>query len=91
MKIVGEITKIYDIEEIGNGDNSFRKQTIVIKSKEEVEYPDEVAIDFTGEKLIFVDGLKAGDDVEVYFATRVRESEKGGVFNTLRGWKVVID
>lgn len=77
MKIIAEVIKIFPMQEFGDKDKPFKKQTVVFEELQEVERPNQIAIDFQQEKIIFSDDLKIGDIVTVFFSTVVNETDKG--------------
>ncbi|HTO35668.1 MAG: DUF3127 domain-containing protein [Weeksellaceae bacterium] len=87
MEINGRIKKIFDEQTFGSG---FRKKEIVITTQE--QYPQDIIIEFTQDKISLLDSLNEGEEVKVSINIRGREwINPEGVakyFNSINGWRV---
>lgn len=90
MKIIAQLQEKLAPQTYGDEGNQVTKQTcIFVETFPEVEYPNSIAIDFSGENLIIVDALEIGKEYEVNYSVKAKKSEDGSrAFNSLRGWKV---
>lgn len=87
MEISGRIKKIFDEQTFGSG---FRKRELVITTQE--QYPQDILIEFTQDKIDLLSPVNAGDDVKVSINIRGREwVNPEGVakyFNSISGWRL---
>lgn len=87
MEIKGKIKKIFDTETFKN---DFKKKDIVITTQE--QYPQDIVIQFTQDKILLLNDYKVGNLVNVYFNIRGKEwTNPQGVkkyFNSLEGWRI---
>lgn len=87
MEISGRIKKIFDEQTFGSG---FRKKEIVITTQE--QYPQDILIEFTQDKIDLLKPLNAGDEVKISINLRGREwINPEGVakyFNSISGWRL---
>jgi translation initiation factor IF-3 len=87
MEISGRIKKIFETKEISA---SFRKRELVVTTEE--QYPQQIMVEFTQDKVSELDKFKEGDKVQVNINIRGREwtSPQGEVkyFNTIQGWRI---
>lgn len=72
------------------GDNQWKKQTLIFAEVEpEVEYPNTLAIDFSGENLVLAGAMTVGWIYDVNFSIRCRKSDDWQkAFNGIRWRKV---
>ena len=85
--ITGTVFKAHEMEIVGA--NNYQKRMLWLRTEE--QYPQTVAIEFSGSNMDLMDGLKPFDRVDVKFGINGRyiESDKNGneqVFNSLRGF-----
>lgn len=85
--ITGTVFKANDKEVVGK--NNFEKRVLWIRTEE--QYPQTIAIEFSGTNIDLMDDLKPFDRVDVKFGINGNyiESDKNGneaVFNTLKGF-----
>ena len=89
MEIKG---KAHFISDIINVNETFRKRELVIEFAENPQYPEFVKFEAIQDRTALMDGVKVGDEVEVFFNLKGREwTNKEGqktYFNTLALWKV---
>ncbi len=87
MEISGRIKKIFDEQTFGSG---FRKKEIVITTQE--QYPQDILIEFTQDKIDLLKSLNTGDEVKISINLRGREwINPEGVakyFNSISGWRL---
>lgn len=87
MDIQGRIKAIGQVQEISS---SFRKREFVVTTEE--QYPQDILIEFTQDKVNLLDSFQIGNYVKVDINLRGREwtSPQGEVryFNTIQGWKI---
>lgn len=82
-QIKGHVHKLLPKEMAGK----FEKRILVINTGG--EYPENVPIEFLGNKVGVLDGIEEGDAVTVYYGLRGREWQ-GRWFASIRGWKVEV-
>lgn len=89
MEIKG---KTHYISDVINVTEAFRKRELVIEFAENPQYPEFVKFEAIQDRTALMDGVKVGDEVEVFFNLKGREwTNKQGekqYFNTLQLWKV---
>ncbi len=89
MNIKGKILEISDTQQISD---SFKKREFVLEYAENPQYPEFVKFESIQDKCALLDGLKPGEEVDVYFNIKGRKwnDPKGGVkyFNSLQAWKI---
>lgn len=73
------------VSELDAKNEKYPKRTITIE--EEGEYPNSATVEFSGEKLNLLDGVRVGQKVTVHFNLSAREWN-GKYFQNLRGWKI---
>lgn len=87
MEISGRIKKVFEEQTFGSG---FRKKEVVITTQE--QYPQDIIIEFTQDKISLLDSLNEGDQIKVSINIRGREwINPEGVakyFNSIQGWRV---
>lgn len=89
MKIRAELKEKMELQTFGEGENRFSKRTLIFEEVEpEVEYPNNIAIDFWGDKLLLVDAVKVGGVYDVCYSVNTRKTDKWSVFNIVKGWKI---
>jgi single-strand DNA-binding protein len=82
MNQPGQIKKIGAIETVKD---TFKKRELILDIPG--QYPQVVKFEFVQDKCALLDGLKVGQNVNVFFNLNGRE-HNGNVYNTLSGWKV---
>jgi hypothetical protein len=89
MEIKG---KAHYVSDVINVTEAFRKRELVIEFAENPQYPEFVKFEAIQDRTALMDGVKVGDEVEVFFNLKGREwTNKQGekqYFNTLQLWKV---
>ena len=90
MKIRGELQEKMPVQTYWEGDNQGKKQTLIFAEAEpEVEYPNTIAIDFSGENLILAGMMTVGEVYDVNYSIRCRKSEDWQkAFNGIRWRKI---
>ena len=84
MSVKGTLLKVLEKETISE---KFSKQIIVVRTKE--EYPQEIPIEFTNQRIDLLKDFKEGDDVEVLYNLRGREWKGNNKwFGSIEGWKI---
>jgi hypothetical protein len=86
VTIEGTVEKVGEVETI----KQFLKRELWIKVDKDTKYPQTVSIEFTQKNVARLNLVNEGDDVIVEADLRGREW-KGKVFNSLNGWKCVIE
>lgn len=87
MKLNGRVQTIFNTQVISD---KFRKRELVLNTGG--EYAQQILFQFTNDSCEALEGLKEGDQIDVYFDIRGREwtNPKTGevrYFNTLNAWK----
>lgn len=82
LKISGKVKLILDTQTFDSG---FRKREFVITTQE--QYPQDVKLECTQDRVSLLDPLNAGDDVDVSFNIRGNEYN-GRYFVNLQAWKI---
>ncbi|MEO5911115.1 MAG: DUF3127 domain-containing protein [Pelobium sp.] len=84
--------KAHFVSDVINVTDTFRKRELVIEFAENPQYPEFVKFEAIQDRCSLMDGVKVGDEVEVFFNLKGREwTNKQGekqYFNTLQLWKV---
>ncbi len=87
MELSGKIKKIMDLQTFDSG---FRKKEMVITTAE--NYPQDIIIEFTQDRVNLLDPLQEGQDVKVSINIRGREwinpQGEAKYFNSINGWRV---
>lgn len=83
MNIKGTVKVLEDTQEIG--EKGFKKRLIVVTTQE--QYPQDIAIEFTGDKTILLDEIAEGETVDVSINIRGREYN-GKYYTSIQGWKI---
>lgn len=87
MDVQGRIKAIGQVQEISS---SFKKREFVVTTQE--QYPQDILIEFTQDKVNLLDSFQIGTFVKVDINLRGREwvSPQGEVryFNTIQGWRI---
>ena len=87
MEVSGRIKKIFEEQSFASG---FRKREIVITTQE--QYPQDILIEFTQDKIDLLNPLSIGDEIRVSINLRGREwINPEGVakyFNSIQGWRL---
>jgi len=87
MELSGRIKKIFDEQTFSSG---FRKKEIVITTQE--QYPQDILIEFTQDKIDLLNPVTIGDEVKISINIRGREwINPEGVakyFNSISGWRL---
>ena len=87
MKLNGRVQTIFNTQVISD---KFRKRELVLNTGG--EYSQQILFQFTNDSCEALEGLKEGDQIDIYFDIRGREwtNPKTGevrYFNTLNAWK----
>ncbi len=89
MEVKGTIYSINEPEQITE---KFRKQTVVIKTEDNPEYPQYISLETINDKISLTENLKEGQEITAHFNLNGRLwTNPQGVekcFNTLQIWKV---
>ena len=89
MEIKG---KVFEIGSTMNVTDTFKKRDLVIENAENPQYPEYIKFESMQDKVSLFDGLKVGDEVEVFFNLRGRpwtdRNGKTAYFNTLVVWRI---
>lgn len=89
MKIRAELKEKMDVQTFGEGENKFSKRTLIFEETEpEVEYPNNIAIDFGGDKMLLANAVSVGGVYDVCYSVNTRKTDKWAVFNIVKGWKI---
>jgi hypothetical protein len=83
MNIKGIVKVLEDTQEIG--EKGFKKRLIVVTTQE--QYPQDIAIEFTGDKTSLLDEIAEGETVDVSINIRGREYN-GKYYTSIQGWKI---
>jgi translation initiation factor IF-3 len=87
MEVTGRIKKIFEEQSFASG---FRKKEIVVTTAE--QYPQDILIEFTQDKIDLLNSFSLGDEVKVSINLRGREwINPEGVakyFNSVSGWRI---
>jgi len=87
MELSGKIKKLLETQTFPSG---FRKKEMVITTQE--QYPQDILIEFTQDKIDLLNPLQVGDDVKISINIRGREwINPEGVakyFNSISGWRI---
>lgn len=87
MILTGTLIEIFDIVQITE---KFRKREFVIKTNE--QYPQEILIQLSQDKINLIDGIKIGENVDVSININGKGyTNKEGVkkwFNNISAWKI---
>ena len=86
LSIKGKVQQILKPESgVSRAGKEWKKQEFVIETEE--QYPRKVCFTLFGEKVDLVNGLEAGQDVEVSFNVESREYN-GRWFHNINAWKI---
>ena len=89
MKIRAELKERMEVQTFGEAEKEFKKQTCIFAEVEpEVEFPNTIAIDFSGDNLMLAGAMEIGWIYDVNFNISCKKTEKGWIFNTVRWRKV---
>lgn len=84
MQVKGTLLKIFEKETISE---KFSKKTVIVRTKE--EYPQEIPVEFTNQRIDLIGSYKEGDDVAISINLRGREWKGNNKwFCSIEGWKV---
>ena len=88
MELQGELIEVFDTQEVTV---TFKKREFAIKTSG--EYPQEIALEVTQDKVDLLDTFKVGDNITVSVNLRGRKwTSPDGVnkyFNTIQAWRIV--
>ena len=88
MELQGELIEVFDTQEVTV---TFKKREFAIKTSG--EYPQEIALEVTQDKVDLLDTFKVGDNITVSVNLRGRKwTSPDGVnkyFNTIQAWRVI--
>ena len=86
MDIIGNIKLISETEEgTSKAGKAWAKRQVVITTDE--KYPQHIAIDFLGDKILQVNNFQVGNPVCVSINIRGNEYN-GKYYNSINGWKI---
>jgi len=96
MKLTAKVTYLSSIIDIKKQDwDTTKKQIMCIEEvNEDKEVLDRPAIDFMGDRIDLLNGVSVWDIITVHFHVvhnRRWEGLEEKIFNSLRGWKVIIE
>ena len=88
MELQGELIEVFDTQEVTV---TFKKREFAIKTSG--EYPQEIALEVTQDKVDLLDTFKVGDNITVSVNLRGRKwTSPDGVnkyYNTIQAWRIV--
>lgn len=82
LKINGKVKLLMDTQTFDSG---FKKREFVVTTQE--QYPQDVKLECTQDRVNLLDALNVGDDVDVSFNIRGNEYN-GRYFVNLQAWKI---
>ncbi len=82
LKINGKVKLVLDAQTFDSG---FTKREFVITTQE--QYPQDVKLEVTQQRVALLDNMKEGDNVDVHFNIRGNEYN-GRYFVNLQAWKI---
>ena len=86
MDIIGTIKLISETEEgTSKAGKAWAKRQIVVTTNE--KYPQDIAIDFMGDKILQINNFQVGNPVSVSINLRGNEYN-GKYYNSINGWKI---
>ena len=86
MDIIGTIKLISETEEgTSKAGKAWAKRQIVVTTDE--KYPQHIAIDFMGDKILQINNFQVGNPVNVSINLRGNEYN-GKYYNSINGWKI---
>jgi len=86
MEITGNIKLIQNTEKgTSKSGKEWSKRQIVVTTTE--QYPQDIAIDFMGEKILQINNFQVGNPVSVSINIRGNEYN-GKYYNSINGWKI---
>ena len=86
MDIIGTIKLISETEEgTSKAGKAWAKRQIVVTTDE--KYPQDIAIDFMGDKILQINNFQVGNPVNVSINLRGNEYN-GKYYNSINGWKI---
>jgi hypothetical protein len=84
--------KVHELGPIQNVTETFKKRDLILQYAENPSYPEYIKFEALQDKVSLFDGLRPGDEVEVFFNLRGRpwtdRNGKTSYFNTLVVWKM---
>lgn len=88
MEITGELIEVFDTQDVTA---TFKKREFAIKT--DGEYPQEIGLEVTQDKVDLLDTFKVGDNITASVNLRGRKwTNPEGVnkyFNTIQAWRIV--
>lgn len=88
MNLKGTLKVIEPIKEVGK--NGLKKREVVLTTDE--QYPQDILMEFIGDKCALLDKYKKGDSVDISINIRGRMwTDPQGVdkyFNSIQGWRI---
>ena len=82
LKVNGKVKLLMDVQTFDSG---FTKREFVVTTLE--QYPQDIKLECTQAKVVLLDSLKVGDNVDVSFNIRGNEYN-GKYFVNLQAWKI---
>lgn len=85
MDINGKIEQVFDLVTGTSTNGEWKKREFLISTLD--QYPKKVYFSLWGDKVAAIEGLKAGEEVKVYFDAQSREYN-GRWYTDLRAWRI---
>ena len=89
MNIKGKILELSDTVQVKE---TFRKREFILEYSENPQYPEFIKFELIQDKCDLLDGMEAGQEVEVHFNLKGRKwtDPQGQVkyFNSLQAWRI---
>ena len=87
MDIIGNIKLISETEEgTSKAGKAWAKRQVVVTTSND-QYPQDIAIDFMGDKILQINNFQVGNPVSVSINIRGNEYN-GKYYNSINGWKI---
>ena len=87
MDIIGNIKLISETEEgTSKAGKAWAKRQVVVTTSND-KYPQDIAIDFLGDKILQINNFQVGNPVSVSINIRGNEYN-GKYYNSINGWKI---
>lgn len=89
MEVKGTLIQVLKIESgTSKAGKEWQKQDFVIETNE--QYPKKVCFTLFGDKVSLINGVKEGDEVEVFFNLESRDFN-GKWYHNINAWKIEIN
>lgn len=83
---------VHEVSQVITVSDKFKKRELILTIAENPQYPETVKFECVQDKVDLLDGLRGGDEVEVFFNLRGRpwtdKAGKTSYFNTLAIWRI---